>query len=176
MRRFPSVRKLFLLNNSLPEVQVPISKSFASLFVFIFFPTSSWLAIKWLRSLPAMQKTQVQSVGQEDPLEKGMATHSSILAWEIPWTEELGGLQFMGLQRGRHDWATNIHISFWGDWLAFLEVWGLLPAFRCSVGVAPHADEFLIYLLARSWSPHLIPLLSWKSPLIHSFQIATTED
>ena len=50
-----------------------------------------------------MQEIQVQSVGQEDPLEKGMATHSSILAWEIPWTEELGGLQFMGLQRGRHD-------------------------------------------------------------------------
>ena len=43
-----------------------------------------------------MQKTQVQSLGQEDSLEKGMATHSSILAWRIPWTEELGGLQSMG--------------------------------------------------------------------------------
>ena len=50
---------------------------------------------------PAMQDTQemqVQSLGQEDPLEKEMATHSSILAWEIPWTEEPGGLQFMGSQ------------------------------------------------------------------------------
>ena len=47
----------------------------------------------------AMQGTRVQSLGQEDPLEKGMATHSSILAWEIPWTEEPGGLQFMGSQR-----------------------------------------------------------------------------
>ena len=45
-----------------------------------------------LKSLPAMQETQVQSLGQEDPLEKEMATHSSILAWEIPWTEEAGGL------------------------------------------------------------------------------------
>ena len=45
--------------------------------------------------------------GREDPLEKGMATHSSILAWTIPWTEELGGLQSMGSQRVRHDWATN---------------------------------------------------------------------
>ena len=45
-----------------------------------------------------MQETQVQSLGQEDPLEKGMATHSSILAWEIPWTEDPGGLQSMGSQ------------------------------------------------------------------------------
>ena len=50
-----------------------------------------------VKNLPAMQETQVQSVGWEDPLEKGMATHSSILAWAIPWTEEPGGLQSMGL-------------------------------------------------------------------------------
>ena len=51
-----------------------------------------------VKYLPAMQETQVQSLDQEDPLEKGMATHSSILACEIPWTEEPGGLQFMELQ------------------------------------------------------------------------------
>ena len=50
-----------------------------------------------------MQETWVQSAGQEDPLEKGMATHSSILAWRIPWTEELGRLLFMESQRVRHD-------------------------------------------------------------------------
>ena len=50
-----------------------------------------------------MQETQVQSLGQEDPLEKGMATHSSTLAWRIPWTEEPGRLQFMGLQRVGHN-------------------------------------------------------------------------
>ena len=49
-----------------------------------------------VKNLPAMWKTQVQSLGQEDPLEKGMAPHSDILAWEIPWTGELGGLQSMG--------------------------------------------------------------------------------
>ena len=54
-----------------------------------------------VKNLPAMQETRVQYLGQEDPLEKGMATHSSILAWEIPWTEEPGGLQSMGLQRVR---------------------------------------------------------------------------
>ena len=52
-----------------------------------------------VKNLPAMQETWVQSQGQEDPLENGMATHSNILAWRIPWTEEPGGLQTMGLQR-----------------------------------------------------------------------------
>ena len=52
---------------------------------------------------PAMQETQVQSLGREDPLEEDMATHSSILAWRIPWTEEPGGLQSMELQTVGHD-------------------------------------------------------------------------
>ena len=56
-----------------------------------------------VKRLPAMQKTQVQSLGGEDPLEKEMATHPSILAWRIPWTEEPGGLQSIGLQRVGHD-------------------------------------------------------------------------
>ena len=59
------------------------------------------LVAQMVKNLPAMQETQVLSLGWEDPLEKGMATHSSILAWRIPWTEEPGGLQFMGLQRVR---------------------------------------------------------------------------
>ena len=54
-----------------------------------------------VKILPAMQETWVQSLGWEDPLEKGMAPHSSILAWRIPWTEEPGGLQSMGSQRVR---------------------------------------------------------------------------
>ena len=56
-----------------------------------------------VKRLPAMQKTWVQSQGREDPLEKEMATHSSILAWKIPWTDEPGRLQSMGLQRVGHD-------------------------------------------------------------------------
>ena len=56
-----------------------------------------------VKNLPATQETQVQSLGQEDLLEKGMATHSSILAWRITWTEEPGGLLSMGLQRVGHD-------------------------------------------------------------------------
>ena len=54
-----------------------------------------------------MQETQIGSLGWEDSLEEEMATHSSVLAWKIPWTEEPGGLQFMGLQRVRYDLATE---------------------------------------------------------------------
>ena len=60
-----------------------------------------------VRNLPTMNETQIPSLGWEDPLEKGMATHSSNLAWKIPWREEPGGLQFMGSQRVRHDCVTN---------------------------------------------------------------------
>ena len=63
-----------------------------------------------VKNLPAVQETWVQSLGWEDPLEKGMATHSNILAWRIPWTEEPGVLYFMGLQRVRYDGATNTFI------------------------------------------------------------------
>ena len=60
------------------------------------------LVVQRLKRLPAMWETRVRSLGREDPVEKKMATHSSILAWRIPWTEELGGLQSMGC-RVRHD-------------------------------------------------------------------------
>ena len=56
-----------------------------------------------VKNLSAMEETKVQSLGRKDPLEKGITTHSSILAWRIPWTEEPGGLQSMRSQRVRHD-------------------------------------------------------------------------
>ena len=61
------------------------------------------LVAQTVKNLPSMQKTWVPSLGWEDPLQKGMATHSSILAWKIPWTEEPGRLQPMGSQRVRRD-------------------------------------------------------------------------
>ena len=64
-----------------------------------------------VKNLPAIQETQVRSLGQEDSLEKGMATLSSILAWRIPWTEKSGGLQLMGSQRVGHDRVTeHVHM------------------------------------------------------------------
>ena len=69
-----------------------------------------WFTVVWaslvakrIKHLPAMRETQVQSLGQEDPLEKELATHSSTLAWRIPWTEEPGRLQSMGSQRVGHN-------------------------------------------------------------------------
>ena len=67
------------------------------------------LVAQMVKNLPAMWETWVRSLDQQDPLEKGMATYSSVLAWRIPWTEEPGGLQSMGSQRVGHDWATNTH-------------------------------------------------------------------
>ena len=66
------------------------------------------LVAQIVKNLPAMQETWVWPLGWEDPLEKGMATHTSILVWRIPWTEEFCDLQFMGLQRVGHDWVEKV--------------------------------------------------------------------
>ena len=75
--------------------------------------TTEWLwdfpVAQMVKNLPAIQESWVQSLGQEDPLQKETATHFSILAWRIQWTEEPGGLQSMGLQKVGHNWATNTH-------------------------------------------------------------------
>ena len=77
----------------------------------MYYRSRASLVAQRLKRLPAMQGTWVQSLGQEDPLEKELATHSSILAWRIPWTEEPGGLQSTGLQRVGHDWATSLSLD-----------------------------------------------------------------
>ena len=78
--------------------------SFQQTIVYLTSPylNRASLVAQMIKYLPAMQETQVQSLGQEDPLEKGMATHSSILVWRIPWTGALWA-RVMGLQRVRHD-------------------------------------------------------------------------
>ena len=75
---------------------------------YLGFP-GGWpcLVAQMVKNLPKVQETQVHSLGQNDPLEKEMATHSIILAWRIPWTEEPGGLQSTESQRIRHDWVIN---------------------------------------------------------------------
>ena len=106
-----------------------------------------------------MRETWVRSLGREDPLEKAMATHSSILAWKIPWMEEPGRLQSMGSQRVRHDWATSL---FWG--------------------VTPDTSFFCLKLISCLLSPSDEPLskchvnfeestfnsmLAWAKTIIH---------
>ena len=84
---------------------------------FYFYYEIIWIwgflggsAVKNPPARQEMWETPVWSLGGEDPLEEGMATHYSILAWRIPWTEEAGGLQSMGLQRGGHDWVTSLSL------------------------------------------------------------------
>ena len=73
------------------------------------------LVTQMIKSLPAVQETRIRPLGWDDPLEKEMATHSSILAWKIPWMEQPGGLQSMGSQRVGHFWATSLHLDPYGD-------------------------------------------------------------
>ena len=82
------------------------------------------LAAQMVKNLPAMKETRVWFLGQEDPLEKGMATRSSILAWRTSWTEEPGRLQSMELQRVRHHWVTNI-FTFYLDFYGTHSTWGV---------------------------------------------------
>ena len=77
---------------------------------FFFKLLGAFLVVQMVKNLPAMQKTQIRPLGQEDALGKGMATHSGIFAWRSPWTEEPGGLLSTGSQRVGHDWETNTFI------------------------------------------------------------------
>ena len=84
-----------------------------SYIMFIWVQAS--LVAQMVRSLLAMQETWIRSLGWEDPQEEGMAIHSSILAWRIPWTEKPGGLQSMGSHRTGHDWVTNTYTHMLTD-------------------------------------------------------------
>ena len=84
-----------------------LSCPFPSSFMVSMVRLWASLVAQMVNNLPTMQETWVRSLGWEDLLEKGMAHHSSILAWRIPWTEEPGGLQSMGSQRVGYDWGTN---------------------------------------------------------------------
>ena len=112
---YPTISPSVTLFSSCPQ-SFPASRSFPGAF----------LVGQMAKNPPARQETQVQSLGQEDPLEKGMGTHSSILAWRIPWTEEPGMLWSMGteepggllsmlFQKVRHDWATNTFVCLQGS-------------------------------------------------------------
>ena len=93
-----------------------------------------------------MQETQVQSLVRKDPLEKEMATHSSILAWEILWTEEPGGLSSMGSQRVRHDWVTELN---WTDPVCLLT---LPDSTLTKTLIIFHLDIFSLSFCLLLWS------------------------
>ena len=110
------------------------------------------------------------------PLEKGMATYSNILDWRIPWTEEPGGLQFLGLQRVRHDWAPNIHMVV--AYLSFFNTW-LKPSVQFSHSVVsdslrPHEPEHAMPTCSSPTPrlhPNSYPLSRWCHPTISSFVV-----
>ena len=108
---------------------------------------ASWMAHR-VKNLPAMQETQemwVPSLGWEDPLEEEMATHSSILFWEIPWTEEPGGLQSMRLKRLGHDWA-RMHNN---NCSQIARVW--IPALWYMCGINSTVNQTKIVILVISY-------------------------
>ena len=116
------------------------------LYIMPLFPVA-----QRLKRLPPMWETQVRSLGQEDPLEKEMVTHSSILAWRIPWMEKPGRLQTMGSQRVGHDWATSLSLSFTMNMGVHVSFWASLVA---QLVKNPPA-------MWKTW----VPSLGWKDPL-----------
>ena len=115
--------------------------------IFLFASIMSLVA--WtVKCLPTMQETQVRSLGQENPLEKEMATHSSIHAWKIPWTEEPGRLQSTGSQRVGHDWATSLRFTSRHVPTSFLsQLWFHEPSPSEPPGKLSHYDQSLADLL-----------------------------
>ena len=107
--------------------------------ILLRLPGASPMA-QWVKNLPVpeSQEMWVRFLGQEDPLEEDIATHSSILAWEIPWTEEPGGLQSMGSQRLRHNWATEHYLPTFSAWEA-------LTHFSASFFPDSFPDSFLTF-------------------------------
>ena len=109
------------------------------------------LVAQLVKHLLIMQETRVRSLGQKDPLEKEMATHSSTLAWKIPWVEGHGSLQSLGSQRVRHNWATSLHFIMKGNlfWVLVLE--GLIGLHR----------TLQLQLLQNYWLGHRLGLLCY---------------
>ena len=118
-----------------------------------------------------MQETWVQSLGREDSLEQGMVTHSSILAWRIPWTEEPGGVQSMGLQRVGHNWATNTHtqtneFQISGHLICFLSSQFWVCDFVFFLIESLHSKLNIVWIHPSSWN--IIPSSYYVLPS-HSF-------
>ena len=100
----------------------------------------AFLMAQIVKNAPAIQETWVWSLGWEDPLEEGMAAHSSILAWRIPWTEEPGGLQSMGSQRLRHDWVTS-------------------TTYRVNLRLSSHLSQKSIFILKKKYTHYINAML-----------------
>ena len=147
-------------------VQGVISCCCCSIYIEVFTFPGLPRRLKWQRILLPMQEMRVWSLGQEEPLEEEMATHSSILAWKIPCTEEPGGLQSMGSQRVRHNWAcacasagmhmrarahthTHTHFQVFQHHLLFHIACGILGLWPGLKSVSPVSEGSLNHSTAR---------------------------
>ena len=129
------------------------------------------LVAQRLKRLPAMRETRVRSLGREDPLEKEMVTHSSILAWRIPWTEEPGRLQSTGSQRVGHDWATSLHFT------SFIYLW-ISRLFPCPSYCKKCCHEHCGYLcLFQLWfSQGIYPVVGLLGHMVVSMLFLCTQN
>ena len=125
-------------------------------------------------NLPAVKKTWVWFLGGKDPLEEEMATGSSILIWRIPWTEEPGGLQFMGSQRVVHNWMTNVFFQQWDMLSHSLEVrvWNRSHGAKIKAAVSSWRLQGRVHFLAFSISSkHLHSLVPGPLLQLHTQQL-----
>ena len=127
-----------------------IMASYWELFGSAFLQWGASLVAQMVKNLPTVWEIQIRSLGEEDPLDKGMATHSSILAWSIPWTEEPGRLQSMGLQRVGHDWAANISLSSWAGLACVFSLRLFSPLLRLIPRRQPSSPVLTYTLTART--------------------------
>ena len=140
------------------------SSARTGLWLTVEFPAyRAFLVVKLVKNLPAIQETPVHFLGGEDPLEKGMATHSSILTWRIPWTQEPGRLQSMGSQWVGHNWVTKHKIRQMDHGISAKHLWedilyGLLvyePSHRWDVWLKSSLPSLSCFLT-------LGPLIHWQ--------------
>ena len=117
----------------------------------------SSLVAQMVKHLPTMQETWVRSLSQEDLLEKEMTTHSNTLAWKIPWMEEPGRLQSMGLQRVRHDWATSFSLFHFSVMfrlyfsMGFLRSMDSINLCLCQIVITNSPGKCLFFLPVQLW-------------------------
>jgi len=120
-----------------------------------------------VKNLPAVQGIWVRSLGWDDPLKKEMSTHSSILAWRIPWTEESGRLQSMGLQRVRYNWATNTHMIIFKSTIEKVVLTICILLCKTFLELSHFCKTDTLYSLNNSPFPlHLSP---WQPPFYFLF-------
>ena len=108
-----SFHKLLRFSQNPSSKTSAVSELRTSPFRLVFWEAGASQMAQMVKCLPAMRATRIRSLDWKDPLEKEMATHSSTLAWKIPWMKEQGRLQSMGLKRVGHDWATSLTHSLW---------------------------------------------------------------